>query len=82
VAVHESVLVPVPLLEIWIGCAAGTVPPAVYANCKLAGITAMVEGAATMIPMVSSPVDATTWRVSRPVRLAGSFTKSPNSATM
>src|ERR1035441_7748518 len=35
----------------------------------------MVEGAATMIPMVSSPVDATTWRVSRPVRLAGSFTE-------
>jgi hypothetical protein len=29
VAVQESVLVPVPLLVIWIGCAAGTVPPAV-----------------------------------------------------
>jgi hypothetical protein len=29
VAVQESVLVPVPLLAIWIGCAGGTVPPAV-----------------------------------------------------
>jgi hypothetical protein len=29
VAVQESVLVPVPLLLIWIGCAVGTVPPAV-----------------------------------------------------
>ena len=29
VAVQESVAVPVPLLAIWMGCAAGTVPPAV-----------------------------------------------------
>jgi hypothetical protein len=37
----------------------------------------MVEGAATMMPMVSLPKDpaATTLSVSRPVRLAGSFTE-------
>ena len=73
VAVHASV--PVPPFAIWKLCDGGAAPPAFEVNCRLAGVTEMVEAPATIMPMVSVPVDATTLSVSRPVRLAGSFTE-------
>ena len=76
---HEAVVaavqssVPDPLLVIWIGCAAGTVPLTVYANCRLVGVASMVELETTMMLMASSPDTVCTPIVTRPVRSAGSF---------
>jgi hypothetical protein len=72
-AVPVQASVPLPLFEIWIDCAEGAAPPAIYANCRLAGAAAMVEGegAAAMIAMASVPGKACTVIVIRPVKVAG-----------
>jgi hypothetical protein len=41
--VAAQVSVPVPPLAIWRDCAEGAVPPVVYPNCRLAGVTARVD---------------------------------------
>ena len=73
VEVQESV--PVPALAICIDCDAGSAPPAVYANCKLDGVTPMEDAPATIIPKLSVPVDAATCSVCIPDRPAGIFTE-------
>jgi hypothetical protein len=72
VAVQASV--PLPLFAIWIDSAEGVVPPAVYANCRLAGVTAIMDGfgTAAIIAMESVPVAAYTVMVTKPVKVAGS----------
>jgi hypothetical protein len=55
-AVHDNV--PLPLFAIATDCAAGTVPPIVYANCRVVGAAAIVDGFANaaMIAMESAPL--------------------------
>jgi hypothetical protein len=73
--VADQASVPVPLLLIWIGCAAGTVPPVAYANCKLVGVTAIVDDGSAITPMLSLPADAMTVSVRKPIKPAGSLTE-------
>ena len=48
--------VPPPLFVIWMDCTAGIAPPAVYANCRLEGATA-IEAAKAVMMLIESDTD-------------------------